>query len=82
MPGNKRFKAGTEGPITREMRMKYEIAEEIGLSRKVLERGWAGLSPAESGRVGGLMRARLAKERARHDITGTCEDGAEPSATR
>lgn len=38
--------------------MKYEIARELGLLEKLMDVGWAGLSTAESGRIGGLMGAR------------------------
>ena len=37
---------------------KYEIARELGLTEKLKRVGWAGLSPRESGRIGGLMSAR------------------------
>ena len=43
--------------------MKYEIAAQIGLLPRVLEVGWAGLTPAESGRIGGLIARRLREER-------------------
>ena len=36
-------------------RMKYEIAEELGLLDQVLEKGWKSLSAKETGRIGGLM---------------------------
>ena len=36
-------------------RMKYEIAEELGLLDQVLEEGWKSLSSKETGRIGGLM---------------------------
>lgn len=42
--------------------LKYEVAEELGLLEKVLTRGWAALSTSESGRIGGVIRARRAKE--------------------
>ena len=38
-----------------EEKMKYEIAEELGLLDKVLEEGWRALSAKETGRIGGLM---------------------------
>ncbi|MGN0405954.1 MAG: small, acid-soluble spore protein, alpha/beta type [Bariatricus sp.] len=38
-----------------EEKMKYEIAEELGLLDKVLEEGWRSLSAKETGRIGGLM---------------------------
>lgn len=36
-------------------KMKYEIAEELGLLDKVLEEGWRSLSSKETGRIGGLI---------------------------
>lgn len=39
-------------------RMKYEIAEEMGLLDKVLSDGWRSLSAKETGKIGGLMTSR------------------------
>ena len=36
-------------------RMKYEIAEELGLLEKVKREGWKSLSAKETGLIGGLM---------------------------
>ena len=36
-------------------KLKYEIAEELGLLDKVLEGGWRSLTSKESGRIGGLI---------------------------
>ena len=41
--------------LTREERMKYEIARELGLLDRVREVGWAGLTAKETGRIGGLI---------------------------
>lgn len=38
--------------------LKYEIAEELGLTDKVNEVGWGGLSAEETGKIGGLMTKR------------------------
>lgn len=38
-----------------EEKMKYEIAEELGLLDKVLEAGWRSLTSKETGRIGGLI---------------------------
>lgn len=38
--------------------IKYEIAEELGLSEKIDELGWSGLTAEETGRIGGLMTKR------------------------
>ena len=39
-------------------RMKYEIAEEMGLLDKVLAEGWRSLSAKETGKIGGMMTSR------------------------
>lgn len=45
-------------------RLKYEIAEELGLLEKVREGGWKALSSRETGRIGGMIsRRRKAMER-------------------
>ncbi|MCI8796176.1 MAG: small, acid-soluble spore protein, alpha/beta type [Dorea sp.] len=41
--------------LTQEEKLKYEIAEELGLLDKVMEEGWKSLSSKETGRIGGLM---------------------------
>jgi len=43
-------------------RLKWEIANEIGLGDKLVKVGWGGLSSAETGRVGGIMTKRLREE--------------------
>ena len=47
-------------------RMKYEIAEELGLLEKVKREGWKSLSAKETGRIGGLM-TRKKREMKRDD---------------
>ena len=49
--------------LSREDRIKYEVARELGLLPKLQRVGWAGLSAAESGRVGGLVGAKLRQRR-------------------
>lgn len=44
----------TPDEILRE-KLKYEIADELGLGEKVDEFGWGGLTAEETGRIGGLM---------------------------
>lgn len=39
-------------------KMKYEVAEELGLLDKVLDEGWKSLSSKETGRIGGLVAKR------------------------
>ena len=41
-----------------EDKLKYEIAEELGLMDKIEEVGWGGLTAKESGRIGGLITVR------------------------
>ncbi len=41
-----------------EEKLKYEIAEELGLLDRVLENGWKSLSSKETGRIGGLLNKR------------------------
>lgn len=45
-----------------EEKLKYEIAEELGLLDKVLEQGWRSLSSKETGRIGGMVSKRRKKE--------------------
>ncbi len=44
--------------LSEKERMKYEIAEELGLYEKVLKGGWRCLTPGEAGRIGGIMTTR------------------------
>lgn len=39
-------------------KLKYEIAEELGLGEKVSSHGWSGLTAEETGRIGGIMAKR------------------------
>lgn len=48
--------------ITAEEKMKYEIAEELGLLDKVMTEGWKSLSSKETGRIGGLVTKRRREE--------------------
>lgn len=41
-----------------EEKLKYEIAEELGLLDRVLEEGWKSLSSKETGRIGGMITRR------------------------
>ena len=49
----------------RDLAMKYEVAEELGLLEKVERYGWRGLTSRESGRIGGIMGTRKTAERKR-----------------
>lgn len=41
-----------------EEKLKYEIAEELGLLDQVLEKGWKSLTAKETGRIGGMLAKR------------------------
>lgn len=43
---------------TIEDKLKYEIAEELGLMDKIESEGWGGLTAKESGRIGGYINVR------------------------
>ena len=44
-------------------KMKYQAARELGLLKKLLQVGRAGLSTAETGRVGGRVSAMKRRSR-------------------
>lgn len=54
---NRKTENTLEG-LTAEEKVKYEIAEELGLLDRVLQDGWKSLSAKETGRIGGLMTKR------------------------
>lgn len=52
----------------KDLQMKMEIAEELGLMEKVEQLGWKGLTSRESGRIGGIMGRRKAEERKKRNL--------------
>ncbi len=64
--------------LSREERCKYEIARELGLLPKLMDVGWAGLSAAESGRIGGLVGARLRQRRKDEGCTSNLPGSTTP----
>lgn len=38
-----------------EEKLKYEVAEELGLLDRVLSQGWKSLTSKETGRIGGMV---------------------------
>lgn len=50
-----------------EDRLKYQVARELGLLPRLREVGWAGLSAAESGRIGGVIAARMRRNKSAKD---------------
>lgn len=51
-------------PLSEHDKMKYEIAQELGLMDKVEQLGWKGLTAKETGKIGGLMTKKK-KEQAK-----------------
>ena len=41
---------------------KYEAAERLGLTQRLLEEGWPGLTAKDSGRIGAEVRRPLRKQ--------------------
>lgn len=50
--------------LTEEEKMKYEIADELGLLDRIMKDGWKSLSSKETGRIGGIL-ARKRKNRSK-----------------
>ena len=46
-----------------EEKMKYEVAEELGLLDRVLSEGWKSLTSKETGRIGGMVTKRKREKR-------------------
>jgi len=49
---------GIEFEIEQKDLLKYEIAEELGVLDKAMEKGWKSLSAKETGKIGGLISRR------------------------
>ncbi|MGL5329371.1 MAG: small, acid-soluble spore protein, alpha/beta type [Peptostreptococcaceae bacterium] len=62
-------------PLTDNDIMKYEIASELGLLDKVSERGWAGLTAKEAGKIGGILTSRKKQKKKMMEDTNK-DDGA------
>lgn len=46
-------------PLTPIDKFKIEVTKELGLWDKVKQMGWAGLTAAETGQIGGCMTRKL-----------------------
>ena len=42
--------------LREEQKRKYEAAERLGLTSRLLENGWPGLPAKETGRIGAAVR--------------------------
>ncbi|MEA4972299.1 hypothetical protein SDC9_112127 [bioreactor metagenome] len=62
---------GKEKPLfdlsTFEGRMKFEIAEELGLTEKIKKTGWKSLTSRESGAIGGKLSSKKRAMRKREE---------------
>ncbi len=47
--------------LTPEEKLKYEIAEELGLMPEILSDGWKSLSAKTTGKIGSLVKKAKAK---------------------
>ena len=54
MPSKKKIPVRLED-LTPDEKVKYEIAEELGLLDRVMKDGWKSLTSKETGRIGGLI---------------------------
>ena len=45
-----------------EEKIKYEVAEELGLLDRVLSEGWKSLTSKETGRIGGIVTKKKRKK--------------------
>ena len=68
------------GQLDSKERMKYEIAEELGILDRVLEEGWRSLSAKETGKIGGIINSRKKKQtRGKTYGRQTQDEGGNPS---
>ena len=57
MPSKKKIPVRLED-LTPDEKVKYEIAEELGLLDRVMKDGWKSLTSKETGRIGGLIKKK------------------------
>lgn len=71
--GKKKEKKIDMKNLTPEEKLKFEIADELGLLDQVLDNGWKSLSAKETGKIGGLVtkRKRQLKKESLQQETGT-----------
>ena len=51
-----------EWRIDPKQKRKYEAAERLGLTARLREQGWPGLTAKETGRIGAQIRRPLQKQ--------------------
>lgn len=57
----------TQWRLGEKEKRKYEAAERLGLTDRLLESGWPGLSAKEAGRIGGATRSRRSRPAAEQE---------------
>ena len=69
MPSKKKIPVRLED-LTPDEKVKYEIAEELGLLDRVMKDGWKSLTSKETGRIGGLItKKKLQNDKNDKNIT-------------
>ena len=63
MNKEKEVEAYLKGVLPEEQKLKYEIAQELGILDIVLECGWKSLSSKVTGRIGGLLASKRKEEK-------------------
>ncbi len=52
-------------------KIKFEVADELGLTDKIKKQGWENLTAREAGQVGGYVSRRLRKQAVKkYAVTG------------
>ncbi|HIY30556.1 MAG TPA: alpha/beta-type small acid-soluble spore protein [Candidatus Mediterraneibacter intestinipullorum] len=60
--GTKKEKPIDLNNLEPDEKLKYEVAEELGLLDRVLSQGWKSLTSKETGRIGGLVTKKKKQE--------------------
>ena len=50
-------------------KMKYEVAEELGLLDRLLSEGWKSLTSKETGRIGGIVTKKKREKQKKNNKT-------------
>lgn len=54
--------AGMDWRLTPREKQKYEAAKHLGLTLRLMQNGWAGLSAKDTGRIGAALRRKREKQ--------------------
>lgn len=67
--GRKKEKTINLTELEPEEKLKYEIAEELGLLDRVMQDGWKSLTSKETGQIGGMVTGRRREIKKQTEIT-------------